>query len=83
MRGDSWVLRWFGVPWVAIAVPGLLGLGLCWRDWRRRPLHWLVLVQMLGVVAFFITSRYRLAVVPWLAIAAGAAVAEFERGAAL
>jgi tetratricopeptide (TPR) repeat protein len=82
MRGGSWVLRWLGTPWTALAVLGLVGLALRWREWRRRPLHFLVLVQMLGVVAFFVTARYRLAVVPWLAIAAGGAVVEVQARAA-
>jgi tetratricopeptide (TPR) repeat protein len=38
-----------------------------------------VLVQMLGVLVFFVTTRYRMAVVPWLALAAAWAVAELAR----
>lgn len=74
MRGDSWVLRWCGVPWAAIAMLGLVGLGMHRSWWRHPPLPWLVLLPMLGVIAFFVTSRYRLAVVPYLSIAAGALV---------
>jgi tetratricopeptide (TPR) repeat protein len=73
MRGDSMVLR-AGVLWWVLAPLGLVGLVLLWRQWRRLPLHALFFLQMLGVMAFFVTSRYRLAVVPWLAIAAGFAI---------
>ena len=80
MFGDSWVLRLFGLRWSWFAPAGLVGL-----VWRRRaasrlPLHALVVLQMLGVVAFFVTSRYRLVAVPWLGIAAGAALAAAVAG---
>jgi tetratricopeptide (TPR) repeat protein len=71
MFGDSWVLRLGGLRWELFAPLGLLGLCVAWRSIRRLPLHALVIVQMLGVIAFFVTSRYRVAVVPWLGIAAG------------
>jgi tetratricopeptide (TPR) repeat protein len=74
MLGDSRLLRWCGVRWSALAVLGLVGLGLGVRQARHLPLHVLVGVQMLGVLAFFVTSRYRLAVVPWLGLAAASAV---------
>lgn len=79
MFGDSFVLQRFGVPWALLAVLGLVGLGVTLRGTRTAPLRALVLVQMLGVLAFFVTTRYRYAVVPWLGLCAGAAVAALLR----
>ena len=74
MMGDSRVLGLDPVRWSLFAPLGLVGLVVLRRSWRQLPLHAVFVLQMLGVVAFFVTSRYRLAVVPWLGIAAGAAV---------
>lgn len=74
MYGDSWVLRGFGSRWTMLAAPGLVGLVLLARV--RAPLLVLVGWQTAGVLAFFVTSRYRLALVPFLALAAGRALVE-------
>ncbi|MFQ5598981.1 MAG: tetratricopeptide repeat protein [Candidatus Krumholzibacteriia bacterium] len=79
LRGASVALRRLGVSWLVLAPLGLVGLGLTWRRARAHPVHILVGLQMLGVVAFFVTTRYRLAVVPWLAVAAAAATTEIGR----
>ncbi len=65
-----------------IAPLGLLGLALAWRDRKRVGL--LVLfgaVFMSSVIPFFITARYRLAIVPVLLIGAGFALAWLWRTA--
>jgi tetratricopeptide (TPR) repeat protein len=82
MLGESRVLGRLALSWAAVAPLGLLGLWLARREAVRLPLHGLVAWQMLGVVAFFVTGRYRLAVVPWLGLAAGVAVQAIGRGVA-
>jgi tetratricopeptide (TPR) repeat protein len=72
--GDSHVLQWLGMRWSWFAPLGLVGLVLRRRRARDVPLHVLVVAQLAGVVAFFVTSRYRLVAVPWLGIAAGLAL---------
>lgn len=57
----------------AIILP-LAALGLVFglrRDRRRRLMGWSLLVSTLGVIAFFITSRYRLPLTIWLLPLAG------------
>jgi tetratricopeptide (TPR) repeat protein len=80
LRQRSVALR-YGVPWGVLTVLGLVGLGVTRRQAFTLPLHALVVVQMLGVVAFFVTTRYRIAVVPWLAIAAAVGVLACLRAA--
>jgi len=66
------VLRFSPSRFALIAPLGLLGLALAWSDRRRVGL--LILfgtVFMVSVVPFFITARYRLAVVPPLLVGAG------------
>jgi tetratricopeptide (TPR) repeat protein len=75
LRRVSRVLRDGSVPWVVLGSLGLVGLGLLWRR-EGLPVQLLLWLQLLGVVAFFVTSRYRLALVPPLAIAGGVTVAE-------
>lgn len=72
MQGDAPVLRWFGVPFALVGTLGLVGLVALWRTALRQPAHILTLLQMLGVVAFFVTTRYRMMVVPWIAMLGGA-----------
>src|SRR5262249_40207046 len=76
MRADSIVLRWFAVPWPVLGVLGFIGLWRTRRTWRDGPVHLLVIAQMAAVILFFVTSRYRIAVVPWMAMAAAAGVQE-------
>jgi hypothetical protein len=79
MLEESRVLRWAALPWAPVAVLGLVGLVACGRVLGGTPVRLLVVVQMLGVLAFFVTSRYRTAVVPWMALAAGVALVETVR----
>jgi tetratricopeptide (TPR) repeat protein len=76
MREASLVWRLLGVPWVLLSVCGLVGVGLVWRRRGLHPLHTLLLLQLLGVMAFFVTTRYRLVLLPWLAIAAAVTLLE-------
>jgi 4-amino-4-deoxy-L-arabinose transferase-like glycosyltransferase len=73
MLGDSPVLRLFALPWSVVGILGLVGLVVARAAARSEPAHVLALAQTLGVVAFFVTSRYRLVAVPWIAILGGAA----------
>ena len=73
LRRASWAFR-LAAPWGLLAFLGIIGMFLAWNEFRRSPLHLLVLLQMAGVLAFFVTTRYRLAVVPWLALASAFAV---------
>jgi Flp pilus assembly protein TadD len=68
-------LRALVVPYALLAGLGLVGL---FAAWRYRPGRWwaLTLVLLLAVQSvFFVVSRYRLALVPALALLAGLAVA--------
>jgi len=87
-REDSWVLSallWnhgLAVP-AGVLIPfGLVGIALARRDPRR---HLLVLgalaLQGVFVVAFFVTDRYRLPMLPLFAIYAAAALVEIARRA--
>lgn len=68
LRATSNALR-FGVPWAIPCMGGLLGLiVLAWRRGRPHPLQALIWFQVAGIVAFFVTTRYTVALVPWLAI---------------
>ena len=78
LRDQSWMLR-LGVPWGLLSWLGLIGLVVGWRLARRLPIHLLVVSQVLAVVAFFVTTRYRLSVVPWLALASAIALQELWR----
>lgn len=75
LRQVSRVLRGGSVPWAVLGSLGLVGMGILWRR-DGLPVQLLLWLQLLGVVAFFVTSRYRLALVPPLAIAGGVTVAE-------
>ncbi len=56
---------------------GLLGWTLAWRNKRLPPWFLSILpVYMLGVIAFFVTARFRLPVIPLLWICAAAAMVE-------
>jgi tetratricopeptide (TPR) repeat protein len=67
----------YGVPWAVLCVGGLTGLVLLGRRSRRpHPLQALVWLQVAGVVAFFVTTRYTLALVPWLALSSAWAASQ-------
>ncbi|MDP3921027.1 MAG: glycosyltransferase family 39 protein [Candidatus Omnitrophota bacterium] len=71
----SSVLKWLPVRFGWIAVLGLVGLVLTWRDPRARLLHWLVLGVLVITLPFFVLARYRLPVVlPLIILAAHASV---------
>ncbi len=68
------------LPGYGLVAPlGLLGLGLAFRRRRVRLLALFVAVYLATVVAFFVVARYRLPVVPVLAVGAGFAVVELVR----
>jgi hypothetical protein len=71
MQGDSAVLR-LGLPWSLLAIFALVGAWVTRGVARREPAHVLALGQMLGVIAFFVTTRYRMMAIPWIAVLAGA-----------
>lgn len=76
LRQASWVLR-AGLPWAVLALGGLVGVGLIRRvRGPKLPLLALLFLQALAIVGFFVTSRYRLSLVPWLALATALAARE-------
>ena len=74
------LLRVFCLPFALIVIPGAVGLLLAWS---ARPVVriWglLLIVLLLGQSLFFVVSRYRLSLVPLLALLAAVAVAEAVR----
>jgi tetratricopeptide (TPR) repeat protein len=74
----SAVLRLPLVPYAVIMPLGVVGLGL--SILRRRKRVWIIIAGLLAFAAnallFFVIWRYRLPVVPFLAVLAGYAVAE-------
>lgn len=76
--------------WPEVFGLGLVGLWFCRRQWRRGiALYGYVTLYSLGVIAFYVTDRFRIPVVPVLCVFAGAGVAgiielfkEGRRGAA-
>jgi 4-amino-4-deoxy-L-arabinose transferase-like glycosyltransferase len=73
-REFSWVLRLPLVNFGLLAPLALLGLGLTARDWRGLfPLHAMIAVTLATALALFVLSRYRVPVVPLLAVFAAAA----------
>lgn len=79
-RALLWRKGRFGFPFGVLGPLSLLGLSLFWP--RRRELALLYLyaaTQYAMVVLFFVTSRYRVPVIPVLSIFAAAAVFELVR----
>ena len=74
------LLRVLCLPFALIVIPGVTGMLLAWS---ARPVVrvWsvLLIVLLLGQSLFFVVSRYRLALVPLLALLATVAVAEALR----
>lgn len=68
------LLRFLPLTFGVVAPLALLGLLLLLKDWRSRsgPITLFVLAYMGTLVIFFVTSRYRLAVVPFLLLLAAA-----------
>ncbi len=76
-RDFSWVLRLPLLGFGALAPLALLGIVLTWRDARRLvPLYALIATFLFSSLLFFATSRYRVPVVPALAVLAGAALTQ-------
>ncbi len=68
------------LPGFALVAPlGLIGIVLAWRRRQARLLALFVISYMATVVAFFVVARYRLPVVPVLAVGSGFAVLELIR----
>jgi len=68
------------LPAFALVAPlGLIGLALAWRRRLARLLALFLVVYMGTIVAFFVVARYRLPVVPVLAVGSGFAVLELIR----
>jgi 4-amino-4-deoxy-L-arabinose transferase-like glycosyltransferase len=66
-------LFWVGFP--VVTCLGGIGLVLLYGDWRKWALPLLfLLIQMLTVVAFFCTARYRLPIVPVLILLSAVAL---------
>ncbi len=68
------------LPGFALIAPlGLVGIALAWRRRQARLLALFFVSYMATVVAFFVVARYRLPVVPVLAVGSGFAVLELIR----
>jgi tetratricopeptide (TPR) repeat protein len=72
-----WQLPWLAFPYGLLAPLAMIGLIVAWR--RSPLLAASLVVYSASVVAFFVTARYRLPVVPLAAIFAAAGVAWFLR----
>ncbi len=60
-----------------LAAAGLFGLLVRRRDGLAQGLGWTVLASAVAVCAFFVTARFRVPVVPVLAVLGGAGIAEW------
>ena len=68
------------LPAFALIAPlGLVGMALAWRRRQARLLALFFASSMVTIIAFFVVARYRLPVVPVLAIGSGFAVLEMIR----
>lgn len=69
LRGDKLFLFLMLNSFGLIGPLGLFGIFLCLKEFRKLfPLYIFVLSQMLAVILFFVTSRYRLVVVPFMIV---------------
>ena len=65
----SSVLKWGSIPFGVIATLGISGFFWSWKSWKRLTLlHAFFLGNLLAYLPFFIFSRYRLSMVPFLCI---------------
>jgi hypothetical protein len=63
------VLKWGSIPFGVIATLGIIGFFWSWKNWKRLTLlHAFFLGNLLAYLPFFIFSRYRLSIVPFLCI---------------
>ncbi len=61
------IVDYLPLSFALIGPLGVIGMAVTWREWRRfLPLWGFVIVYMLGVVAFFVNSRYRVPLLPVL-----------------
>jgi len=74
-EGVFLLARWWPATWLMLP-PAILGLAL-FRRWRPGAslLLWVVLIQAAGVLPFFVNARFRLPLLPLLALFAAAGVA--------
>jgi tetratricopeptide (TPR) repeat protein len=85
-RRHSWLLGALLWKW-GVALPsglliplGVAGIALLRRSWRDHFLPWSVLLaQTVFLLAFFVTARYRLPMLPLLAVYAAHALVELAR----
>lgn len=76
---ESVLLRYLPVRWWLLLSLGLVGSVHAWRRGDRHLLFWvatLVLFLALGILLFFVNSRYRVPLWPAMAILAGGALPE-------
>ena len=65
----SSVLKWGSIPFGVIATLGISGFFWSWKYWKRLTLlHAFFLGNLLAYLPFFMFSRYRLSMVPFLCI---------------
>lgn len=70
-----WKVPGIAFPFGVLVPLSVLGLVVCWR--RAPLLGWIILAYALANLAFFITARYRVPMVPYLAVFAVAGVRWF------
>lgn len=74
------LLRVLAAPYGLLSAGGLLGLVLVgWRDRRLRPWALALLLLVFAQSLFFVVTRYRLVLVPLLALFTAAAAADLSR----
>jgi hypothetical protein len=63
------VLKWASIPFGVIATLGIIGFFWSWINWKKLTLlHAFFLGNLVAYLPFFIFSRYRLSIVPFLCI---------------
>lgn len=70
-----WKLPGIAFPFGVLVPLSVLGLVVCWR--RAPLLAWIIVAYAVANLAFFITARYRVPLVPYLAVFAAAGVRWF------
>jgi tetratricopeptide (TPR) repeat protein len=78
----SWPLGWLGPIWhFGVLLPlGVLGMAVLWRERRRLWIVYaLTAAYAMSVVVFFVVARYRLPLVPFVALFAAAGMLALGR----
>lgn len=71
---------WLAFPFGLICPLSLVGIFLCRKNWRKMILLYLfIFLYMLSVIAFFVTARFRVPVLPFLIIFASHAICWFYK----